>query len=111
MDALLTLSWRAYPAGALLALGIAIAVCSVRQGVYAARREPKDPWHALALLRGFRSSIGGLALAGIGAAWCWQLGWLLGLSLIIGGEELLESTVVIAALRHAAHAARSTTAP
>jgi hypothetical protein len=56
-------------------------------------------------LRGFRVAIGGLALAGIGAAWCWQIGWLLGLSLIIGGEELLESTVVITALRQSARSA------
>lgn len=100
MDTLVALSWRAYPSWTLIAVGLTLATWSVRRGVVAARREARDPGRALALLRGFRMSVVGLAVAGIGAAWCWQLGWLLGLSLIIGGEELLESTVVITALHH-----------
>ncbi len=100
MDTLLTLSWRAYPAGGLLVLGLALAVWGGCHGVSTAQREVRDPRRALALLQGFRILIIGLALAGIGAAWCWEIGWLLGLSMIIGGEELLESTVVITALRH-----------
>lgn len=100
MDTLVELSWRAYPSWMLIVVGLTFATWSVRQGIIAARRAARDPGRALALLRGFRMGVVGLALAGIGAAWCWQLGWLLGLSLIIGGEELLESTVVISALHH-----------
>ena len=102
MDALVALAWRAYPAAALMAMGVTIMVWSVGRGLTAARRAGRDPARALALLCGFRGGIVGLALAGIGAAWCWHVGWLLALSLIIGGEELLESSVVIAALRHGA---------
>lgn len=105
MDALLTLSWRAYPAGGLVAIGLAVAVWGAYHGVSTAQREARDPRRALALLQGFRTSVIGLALAGIGAAWCWEIGWLFGLSIIIGGEELLESTVVIAALCQGARGA------
>ena len=105
MDTLVALSWRAYPSWVFIVVGLTITIWSVRHGIAAARREARDPRRALALLRGFRGGIVGLALAGLGAAWCWQLGWLLGLSLIIGGEELLESTVVIAALRQSARSA------
>ena len=99
MDWLVELSWRAYPAAVLMAAGVVVAVRSVRRGLRRAQRAGRDPMRALALLQGFRAGIVGLSLVGIGAAWCWQLGWLLGLPLIIGGEELLESTVVIAALK------------
>lgn len=88
-----------HPAVGLIAVGVTIAVASISRGVAAARRARRDPPRALALLCGFRAAILGLALAGIGAAWCWQLDWLLALALIIGGEEVLESSVVIAALR------------
>lgn len=105
MDTLVALPWRAYPSWMLIVAGLTLATWSVRHGIAAARREARDPRRALALLQGFRIAIVGLALAGLGAAWCWQLGWLLGLSLIIGGEELLESTVVITALHHGARGA------
>ena len=51
-------------------------------------------------MQGFRISVVCLAAAAIGAAWWWQIGWLFVLALVIGGEELLESTIVIAALKH-----------
>jgi hypothetical protein len=97
MDAIIELSWRAYPAALLIVLGVAGAV---RSAVTHARRAGllRDPARALAIMRGFRIAIVSLAVAAIGVAWCWQLGWLFVLALVIGGEELLESTVVIAAL-------------
>jgi hypothetical protein len=79
--------------------GITLAVWSAVRGVVRARRAAQDPQRALAIFEGFRISVVGLAVAGLAAAWVWQLSGLLGLSLIIGGEELLESTVAIAALR------------
>jgi hypothetical protein len=102
MAELLTLSWRAYPAASLVGLGLAAAIWSAYRGVRQARRV-RDPQRALALMRGFRLSVVGLAVAALGLAWWWQIGWLLGLALVIGGEELLESSVVIAALQHAPH--------
>ncbi len=49
----------------------------------------------LAWMRGFRTTIIGLALAGVGAAWLWQIGWLLAVSLIVGFGETLESSLDI----------------
>jgi hypothetical protein len=82
----------------LIALGLAIAIHGAARGVSRARRIARDPGRALAIMRGFRRAVVGLALAGIGAALLWQIPGLLTLSLLIAGEELLESTVMIVAL-------------
>ena len=58
-----------------------------------------DPEKVLPWIQGFRLWIIGLDLAGLGAAWGWQFTWLLVLTLAIGGEEDLESSIVIFALR------------
>jgi uncharacterized membrane protein HdeD (DUF308 family) len=84
----------------LLALGVMVLVWSLRRGVLAARRHDRDPMRALALIQGFRIGVIGFTLALIGIARLWQIGWLFGLALVICGEELLESTVFVAALRH-----------
>ena len=97
MNALITLPWRAYPATLLIALGLTAAVWSAIHGTRLAKSR-RDPQRALAIMRGFRISIVGLAVAAIGLAWWWHIGWLFGLAAVIGAEELLESTVVIAAL-------------
>jgi hypothetical protein len=93
---------------AVMLVGLGTAVWGIEHGVAAARRHRRDPLRALVLLRSFRTVIVGLSVAGVAAAWCWQLNWLLGLSLIIGGEELLESTVVISALKRGARPASAT---
>ena len=89
MEALINLSWRVYPAALLMAAGF---ILSIRG--------------ALRFRRGFRRAIVGLAIAGIAAAWLWQIDWILVLSLVIGGEELLESTLHIQALGMAERTAR-----
>jgi hypothetical protein len=106
MTEIVDLSWRFYPAGLMIAGGLALVGWSVGCAAARARRERRDPVRALGMLSGFRGAVVGLAAAGIGAAWWWHAGWLLGLSLIIGGEELLESSVAIAALHHAARPER-----
>ena len=63
------------------------------------RDRSTDPGHALTFVQGFRIMIMGLCVAGLGAGWLWDSKWLLGLSLIIGAEELLESSVIIKALK------------
>jgi hypothetical protein len=80
--------------------GLVMLVLGFRRGAAGMRRHHRDPPRALALLRGFRISIVGLCLAGVGAGLLWDVGWLVALSLIIGGEELFESTIVITAMTH-----------
>jgi hypothetical protein len=48
---------------------------------------------------GFRTAIVGLAIVGLGASWLTQQLWVLLLALAIGGEELLETSVILYALR------------
>ncbi len=100
METLIELPWRMYPVSALIALGIGLALWGllmVLNGLRGALRGDSGillPW-----IQGFRLSIIGLALVGLGAAWGWHLTWLLVLTLAIGGEETLGSSIVIYALR------------
>ena len=101
LDGIVEPSWHLYPTAVLIVLGLAITVWSLYWGIDSARRQARDPGKALAIMQGFRTGIIGLSLAGIGAAWLWHLNWLLVLSLIIGGEETLESAVIVSALKRA----------
>jgi hypothetical protein len=104
MEDLMHLSWRLYVALPLMVLGTALAVWGInkgRNGLICALRG--DTTHLVTLMEGFRLSIIGLALTGIGAAWVWHLTWLLALSLVIGGGETLESSIDIFALRRWSH--------
>jgi hypothetical protein len=85
----------------VMALGGGITTRNIVVGIRSVRRQKKDPERALALLQGFRRTIIGLSVTGLGAAWFWDSAFLFGLSLIIVGEELLESTVMISALKRA----------
>ena len=95
MNELIDGSWRVYPAVALIVLGVVLAVRGFGGEVSAFRRAPGDPAAPLAMIRAFRRGIVGLAIAGLAAAWLWQLAWLAVLSGIIAGEELLESSLVV----------------
>ena len=100
MEALIDLSWRIYPAAVLMAVGASLFLLGMAKEWRGLRLALSgDPAKILIFLLGFRLSIIGLALAGIGAAWTWHLTVVLVLSLVIGGEELLESSVHIFAVR------------
>jgi hypothetical protein len=100
MEALLHLSWRLYVALPLMVLGAALAAWGIKKGLNGLLCALRgDSAHLVTLMEGFRLSIIGLALTGIGAAWAWHLTWLLALSLVIGGGETLESSIDIFALR------------
>ena len=58
----------------------------------------RDPAKALTWVRGFRLLMIGLALAGSRAGWLLDQTWLIVLSLAIGGEEMLESSIMHFAL-------------
>ncbi len=100
MDVLVGSAWSIYPAIVLLILGAVLTLRGAMleaSGLIGALKGDADK--NLTWIRGFRLSILGLALAGIGASWLWDLKWLLILSLAIGGEEILESSMVIYGLK------------
>ena len=97
MEAIAELSWRAFPGGALLAFGLAVFARGV-WGMATGLRRPLAE-RPSAYMAGFRTGIIGLAAAGIAGAWVWQQLWVLVLALAIGGEELLESSLALYALR------------
>jgi hypothetical protein len=92
------LPWHVVGASTLIALGLWLAARGVRR-CYLAFPCPRASMQPLGWMRGFRLTLVGLAVVGIGAAWLSQMPWLLALSLAIGGEEALESSIAIHALR------------
>lgn len=90
--------WQTAIQVVLMTVGPLIAARGLVQEWDGLRRPVRDPAKVLTFLMGFRTSVIGLALVGIGAGWMWDITWLLVLSLAIGGEETLESTVHIFAV-------------
>ena len=82
-----------------MAFGAALTMWGTKLEVDGWRRSKYDLDKVLTIVRGFRFFIIGLAVVGLGAAWVWHLVWLLVLSLVIGGEEMLETSIMIYALR------------
>ena len=78
--------------------GIALLVWSVTSNLDDIRRPLSDPTKALGLVRWLRTTILGLGAVAIGIGWLWDSWPLIGLALIIGGEETLETTSVIRAM-------------
>lgn len=99
MDGVPHWDWGNAAAVVLMALGVLTAVRGVQRCRAAFPRPRAASMQPLGWMRGFRLTMIGLAIAGVGAAWLWDLGWLLLLSLAIGGEETLESSIAIHALR------------
>jgi len=100
MDTLIDLGWRVFPASLLIATGVGLTLWGLSKEINGLRGALRgDSAKILPWMLGFRLSIIGLALVGLGAAWEWHTTWLLVLSLAIGGEETLESSMVIYGLR------------
>ena len=99
MDWLTDLSWRIYPASALMVLGAAVLVSGIRLELKGIRRPSGDSMKMVTVIRGFRFAVIGVALAGLGASWNWHITWLFVLALVFGGEEVLESSVHLLILR------------
>ena len=101
METLVYLPWRVYIVIPLMALGAVCAVRGARGGAQGIRRAVRgDATHLIAFIQGFRMTIWGLALMGIGAAWLWHLTWLVLISLAIGAGETMETSLILYALRH-----------
>ncbi|HEX2036175.1 MAG TPA: hypothetical protein VHS99_18495 [Chloroflexota bacterium] len=100
MTEVLALSWRVYPAAALVILGVGLAASGLWL-MRAGRRTPPGPERALVYryLTVFRRVVVGLALAGTGVGWAWQVPWLFAAMLCVGAGELLESSSYLWVLR------------
>jgi hypothetical protein len=98
MEWLVESDWRQLPAAILMAVGAAVAIVGFRRQIDGIARPIGDPAKGLTWMRGFRRTIIGLAILGIGAAWMWQAPWLLALCLIIGAGEVFESSLDVWAL-------------
>jgi len=92
------LAWQTLTAATLLASGAALLIAGLWREWDGLRRPLRDPTKVLTWVRGFRLSMIGLALAGSGAGWLFDQTWLVVLSLAIGGEETLESSIMHFAL-------------
>jgi len=84
---------------ALVLGGLLLAVRGCRLLFDGLRRPLRDPDKNLTWMLGFRLAVIGLAVVATAAGWQWQQLWLLLLALAIGGEEALESSLCIFALR------------
>jgi hypothetical protein len=98
MEWLVESDWRQVPAAIVMLAGAFLAIWGTRRQIDGITRPIGDPAKAVIWMRGFRRTIIGLAILGIGAAWMWQAPWLLALSLIIGAGELFESSLDVWAL-------------
>ena len=87
MDALIELSWRLYPASALMALGVVIAAAGVHRCRLAFLRPLAQSMYPRRWVHGFRLTLIGLIVVGIGAAWLRYLAWLLALPRAILGAR------------------------
>lgn len=97
-EEILTASWRAYPAIALVAAGLWLCVrgMGLHRAIVSGAR---DPHRALEVARSFRVGIAGLCFIGGAVGWSLSMGWVVIVALIILGEEMLETSTMIAALR------------
>jgi hypothetical protein len=92
--------WRVSPAVALVLGGLALLAKGLWFGFAGSQGVLRDR-EALGWMRGFRLAVVGLCLVGIGVAWAGQVVWLFVASAGILGEELLETSVIIAVLKRA----------
>jgi hypothetical protein len=88
--------WSRAPAVVLVLIGLA-ALC--RGLSWAGRSLVRRGGGVVGFLEGFRLVVLGLVLVGLAGAWIWQAPFLFFLALSIGFVEILESSVLIAAMR------------
>jgi len=96
-EAVLTAPWRVYPATALVAAGLLLAVRGIHRERRDLRRPPADPGLGWALVRTARAILAGAALVGIGVGWLVASTSLVLVSALIWLEEMLEISSVLRA--------------
>jgi hypothetical protein len=99
MDAAWDLSWRAYPAIALMGAGVVLALRGDYLFVSGMRRPLGAPRRTWTWVRGMRLFLFGTSLAVAAAGWMWHIPALVAAGLVIGFEETLETSIVVSALR------------
>ena len=82
----------------LIVVGLVVIVVAIARERRGLARPVTDPLKALALARAFRVAIVGIAMTGVGAGWLWEVRALVVLSIVVAAEEVLETSVVVAAL-------------
>ena len=83
----------------LIVLGAAIVLWAARLQWRGPDSDAVAPAKPLDMVRSLRAVLVGGALVGLGVGLLWDNRWIIGISLIIGLEELLETSVVVMALR------------
>ncbi len=91
--------WRVYPAVALALFGIALLGRGLWFGSAGSPGLLRQGRNAVAWIRSFQIAVVGLAVVGVAAAWVWRQPWLLVVALGIVGEELLEPSRILTALK------------
>jgi hypothetical protein len=101
METVWELSWRIYPAAALMAVGLALAARGDFLLVRAARKPVGAPRKNYTWMSGFRLALFGGSLAAVGAGWLWDIPALAVAGLAIGFEETIETSICAHALKEA----------
>jgi hypothetical protein len=96
-ETVLTASWRAYPAAALVAAGVGLAARGIHRERRDLSRPPSDPGLGWALVRTVRAVLAGAALVGIGVGWLVASTSLILVSALVWLEEMLEISSVLRA--------------
>ena len=91
--------WTSPIAFAVITLGVMLVWRGLRGGRHGERALLGQQIDMLSRIEGFRLTVFGLVLIGIGAAVIWRAQWLLLLALGIGFVEIVESSALIAVWR------------
>ena len=84
---------------ALAGAGAVFGAQGIRDIARGLRSPNVEPGKALRIMASFRRMVIGLAGSGIAAGLAWDIEWLFWLSLAIGIEETIESSIAVWALR------------
>ena len=98
--------WASPIAVAVIAVGLMLVWRGLRGGRVGTRGLLARRTDMLNRIEGFRLTVFGLVLIGVGAAVIWQAQWLLLLALGIGFVEILESSTLIAVWKWGSRNAR-----
>lgn len=91
--------WQLLAPALLLLAG---ALLTARGGIWLVRAFPHPrsrSMQPLTWMRGFRMTLFGLSLAGMGGGWLWGVPWLFWLAFAVGLEETIETSIAIHGLR------------